>query len=205
MEETIILLHPTKARLRAQLINDSLPGILLLIKGLDAVMNDDIANQWLPYVNIAVGVSLIISVARELRIKDTQHRIVRWFDILAGIALIIEAANHYHPNKIIQPANGYFLIGAISIVRGVFHTRMPHLRRMIFSHEGVHATLSPFKRIHFEWKDITSLHIEQSRIRIGTRDRGDHIIQLRKIENAVEVKSALKEYATNSGIDVHTM
>ena len=185
------------------LINDTLPGILLLINGFDSILNESAMNQWLPYVNIAAGAALVVAVIKELKSQKAQRRAVNWFDILAGIALILEGASHYHSHKIFQPADGYILIGIITIVRGMFHAKLPRIRRMVLTSKGITARFSPFRRIHVTWTEITSLHIEQSLIRIRLHGKRERLMQLRRIENREEVKSILKEYAMNFGIDVH--
>jgi uncharacterized membrane protein HdeD (DUF308 family) len=189
---TIISLKPTLARKRAIMINDALPGIILLINGI-SYWGDDSPHGKFAVLNILVGVAVLIAFRLELK-HESKHKVVSWFDIIAGIVLMVEGINHYHGGKIFQPAPFYFLIGAFVVIRGVFHSRFPTIRKLMFNEEGFILRPNPFRRLRMKWKDLTSCTIDKNTIKIKAKDGKIYRVNLRRTENREEIFNALKTH-----------
>jgi hypothetical protein len=194
MNKTTIYLKPTPARKRALMINDALPGIILLINGI-AYWGDQSAHGKYALINIIVGIAVIIAFRFEL--KTGKHKVVNWFDIIAGIVLIVEGINKHHPDKIFQPALFYFLLGIIIITRGIFHSRFPSIRKLIYDDSGFTLRPNPLRGYKLTWKEITSLEMIKTTIYINTQAGKSHKVNLRRVENRNEIFETMNKYTAN--------
>lgn len=105
MDKTTVYLKPTKELKRRLLANHLLPGIVLIFTGLDALLAGERKNIFLILLNFLAGGLLFATVIIEMKRAGTvQHRAVGWVEIFAGLVLIVEGANHFHPDKGFQPA-----------------------------------------------------------------------------------------------------
>ena len=187
MNEKIIILKPTPARKRALMVNDALPGVLLLINGLGA-LGEESSNTVLTYLNIAAGVAVIVALVYEWKRGNSEsHRIVSWFDVIAGMVLIVEAINRHHPGRWFQPAIFYFLIGVLTIVRGLFHSRFPSFRRLVLDEKGFVLRTSPFRRLKLNWDEVDSVSLEGMILSVKIKNGKTHTISLRRVENREEI------------------
>jgi hypothetical protein len=191
---TIIPLRPTLARKRRMMINDVLPGIILLINGIAELMEP--VDQWrYAILNVAVGVAVLIVFRMELKHESsTKWKSVLWFDVFAGIVLIVEAINDHHPGKIFQPALFYFLIGLVVVIRGIFHTQFPTLRKLTCDDSGFILRPNLFRRYKFLWNKVAALEIVSYTLQIKTTDGRTSNINLRRVENRTEILETMKKH-----------
>jgi hypothetical protein len=196
MPDQIIYLQASKRRQRAEKFNLFLAGMLLLLTGIDALLSsaEHIAFPWL---NVLVGSIILGSVVYELKLsKHTDRRVIKWIEIVAGLALMTEAVNHYHSGKFLQPALFYLLVGIVMCGKGIFHTRWPHFRRLSVDNTGFFLRTSPFKKIQHRWDELRSIRMNKKEIRIILKNGTDHAVSLRTTGNSGEIISLLTERAT---------
>jgi hypothetical protein len=196
MTSTVIHLIPSKRKRRFQVINDAIPGMIILYTGLETLMDHGFSHAILPYVSIAVGIMVIHSAIDELRNKKSRREI-NWFDISGGCVIIIEAVNRYNPQKGFQPAHLLIFAGIVTILRGVFAERFPKLRLVKLSEEGLFARTNPFRSISFQWSDLVRIdqsasalmfHLGQRALKLHLRQAGNREDVMEKILGAARAR-----------------
>lgn len=198
MNTQTIYLQPTKFRKKVEMINHLLPGIILVINGFSSLYNPEEIHLFSPYLNIASGTAVILAGMYELRFaKHENHTVVSWIDIFAGIMLITEALNHYHSGKIFQPAFLYLLLGIFTILKGVYHTKFPKIRRITFTDEGFMARTSKFHKLRLTWKEITSIRVDATSIQMVTTNGRNRIFNMKRIENTNDIIAMFRTYASD--------
>jgi len=200
MPATTIYFEPTKRQHRAQVLNDALPGIILLFTGLGILLNEGFISKIMPYVDVLVGVVVIRTAITELR-QHKNRNIINWFDISAGCVILIEAADMYKSHKGFQPAHILYLIGVLTIVRGILAERLPKMKQVVLSEEKMYARTSLFRVVSCSWKDLSQIEIKKSAIVFTERDQKKQF-GLRRIGNRDEVVSRIIEHAKVFGIPV---
>jgi hypothetical protein len=198
MSRTIIHLKPKKLKQRIQVINDALPGILLLYTGLEALMDHGIKQGVMPFISVAVGIVVVRSAIEELR-SSTTHKKINWFGISVGCVILLEAATRYKPYKGFQPAHLLALAGVITILRGIFPEKLPRFRRVELTEEGFFARTKPFRSIKFLWNDLVRIDRSPSTLTFVFEQRTSKL-RLKQVENRVEVMERIAEAARERGI-----
>jgi hypothetical protein len=198
MSRTIIHLKPKKLKQRIQVINDALPGILLLYTGLGALMDQGLKQAVIPFISVTVGIVVVRSAIEELRSSTAQKKI-NWFGISGGCVILLEAANRYKPYKGFQPAHLLALAGVITILRGIFPEKFPRFRRVELTDEGLFARTKPFLSIKFLWNDLVRIDRSPSMLTFVFEQRTSKL-RLKHIENRVEVMDKIIETAREHGI-----
>ena len=203
MDNRVIFLQPTALRRKIEHFNHLLPAVLLIVGGYEALAGETHERMLSPWLNISVGIVLLFSVVYEMRKKKNGHdRFVNWMDIVAGLVLLTEGVNMYHPNKIFQPAYGYLLVGVFTIGKGIFHTKFPHGRKIVFRDDGFSARTSPFVRVRLSWENVSSITIDPTSIRFTIQKNRSRTLGLRRVENRNEVISAFVKQAQSLGIAI---
>jgi hypothetical protein len=201
--KTIYFTKTLRAR-RAQMLNDFLPAFLLVLSGIDGLTAPNSEHSQMALLNIVVGGGLIVAMIFEWR-KNTvhSHTLISRMDIFVGVVLFVEALNRYKSWKGFQPAYLYFLLSVVTILRGLFHSKLPKLRRMTLDDEGFKARVSPFSKLRLQWKEISSLSIGESSIEFQSHQGRTYRLGLRRIQNRDEVAAALQEYAAGKNIQIN--
>jgi hypothetical protein len=107
VDQTIIELKPLTSLKRVQLLNDGVPGILLLFNGLSSFSNGP-NHPFITYLNILTGTAMLIVMAREMKQgHGIETSRIGWFDVFAGAVMIVGAIDQYKPYKSFQPATLY--------------------------------------------------------------------------------------------------
>ncbi len=197
---TTIHLKPRLALKRVQVLNDSLPGIILLFSGLETLSNKGFTHDVVPYVSVVLGVFVIRWAIEEVRRETTQRR-VKWFDIVAGLVMIVDAVNRYNVHKAFQPAHLLILAGILSILRGTFAEKLPGLRRVVLKDEGIFARTSVFHSFSCSWSDIDKIERDNSALLFILRN-GSKRLKLNRAENRAEVIRKISEVAMERGIQI---
>lgn len=175
------------------MVNDLLPGILLLLSGLESLDGGESAHAQFAYLNIAAGIAVIAAFLYEVRRgNNASHKIVSWFDVIAGMVLIVEALNRHHAGRIFQPALLYFIIGLFTIVRGLFHARFPSPRRLVLTDKGFDLRSNPFKRLQMKWEDVDSVDLQGVILSIKSRGGKVYTFNLSRVENRGEVVEGMR-------------
>ena len=192
--QIIVRLKPTLARKRGMMINDVLPGVILLINGVSELIEPS-EHRKFALLNIIVGAAVIIAFRFELKHHSVSgHKAIKWFDIIAGTVLMVEAANRYHAGKIFQPALFYFLIGVVGILRGVFQEQFPTFRKLASDNTGFILRLNPFRKYEIRWKEIAAIDMVNTTLRIKTVNDKIYNIRLRRVENRNEIFETIRKY-----------
>ena len=196
---TTLHFKPPIAKRRLQIINDAIPGIILLFSGLETFSQHGFVRNFMPYISVVVGVAVVRSALGEFR-KDRRHRKVNWFDIFGGCVVLLDAADRYNTHKGFQPAHLLFLAGIIIVLRGLFEEKFPKMRRVVLSEETIFVRTSPFHSWELPWSSI--LRIERSpRALSFTIRNGNKPLNLRRAENREEIMDVIAETARGRGIE----
>ncbi len=185
---------------RALVINDSLPGIVLLLSGLETLSNKGFTRDFIPYVSIVLGLFVIRWAIEELR-HEAKRRKVKWFDIVGGCAILIDAANRYNVHKGFQPAHLMIFIGLVTILRGIFAEKLPGFRRVVLKDDGIFARTSPFHSLSCSWSEVSKIECGPTSIVFILKNERKRL-NLKRAENRTEVVDRISETATARGIPV---
>jgi uncharacterized membrane protein HdeD (DUF308 family) len=197
MTTEIIPLKPTLKQKRKMIINDAFPGMILLINGIAELM-DPAEHENYALLNIIVGIAVIIAFRIEWKHGSSEkQKTIKWFEVIAGIVLIVEALNHFHTGKIFQPALIYFLIGIVIICRGIFHKQSITIRKLTCDNTGFILCLNMFLIYKMHWKDIAALELVKETLHIKTVKGKMYNVNLRRVENRDEIFETMKKYIAN--------
>jgi hypothetical protein len=184
MPENTIYFQPTKKVKFARAFNHLVPGMLLLLLGIENLSHGESGHLVFALLGIAAGAALIISFIRDMRqTARTAPHGVHWFDIFAGIVIGLEAWHKYKPEKGFQPATLLFIVGVVTFLMGIFHGKLSRLARLTCDENGFLARISPFHKLQLAWKDISAVQAANNAIQIITANDARHKINLRRVEN----------------------
>lgn len=188
MPENTIYFHPTKKVKFARAFNHLVPGILLLLMGIENLSHGESEHLVFALLGIGFGAALIIAFIRDMR--QTSHAAlhgVHWFDVFAGIVIGLEAWHKYKPEKGFQPATLLFIVGMLTFLLGIFHGKLNAIRRLTCAESGFLARTSLFHKLELTWKNIAAVQTANDSIQIITANGENHKINLRRVENKNEV------------------
>ncbi len=200
MESLTIHLEPTKRRQRLQVINDAIPGAILLFVGFNAFLSQGGASGPLVYLDILVGALTVRYAIKELRGKESRSR-VNWFDVFSGLVIIAEALNQYKPYKHFQPAHVLMLAGVITIARGIYEEKFPKLRKALVDNENFYVRSSLFRSLKIAWSEVERIEYNESRL-VFIKKGGHSSLGLRRIGNKEHIIDAVRKRAQELGLDV---
>ena len=203
MDPITLALQPTKRQQRAEMFNHALPGVILLITGVTELFDGNPKHPIATYLEIFAGAAVLLAMRFESKRKAAHgHALVNFVDIFAGVVLFVEGLNIYHPNKWFQPAHGYFFIGVVTMAKGVFHSSLPQVRRIIVDEHGFMVKTSLFRNVRMAWKDVASLRTNNSNISVKTHSGKFQTISLRRVGNKEEVFTLVTTRASSKGITI---
>ncbi|MBK6765493.1 MAG: hypothetical protein IPG71_03960 [bacterium] len=186
-------LHLTDRARRAQMMNHATPGIMLIVLGVSAILSGHTEHLWIDIIGIIAGVALIVSLKREWKHGAHGHGKVGWFDIIAGIVIVIEGYHKLHPGKWFQPGSLLMLVGVMTIVIGIFHHRITALRRLTCTNDGFKLRSRLISSFSGKWRDIHNFSLDGTSLVIERRDKSVSRHSLRRIENRLDVLKTLEE------------
>ncbi|MGH7451649.1 MAG: hypothetical protein ACRENG_09915 [bacterium] len=121
MKENTIYFKPTKRVKFARSFNHALVGVLLVILGIESLSHRETEHLVFAVLGIVAGAAVFISFVREMRKPaEAKHHGIHWFDIFAGIVILLEAWHKYKPDKGFQPATLLVLVGVLTFPWGFF-------------------------------------------------------------------------------------
>jgi len=185
---------------RTQVINDAIPGIILLFTGLGTLLDEGLTQNIMPYIDIIVGIVVVRLAIEELHSKHARKRF-NWFDVSAGCVILIEAVNQYKPYKGFQPAYFYFLVGILTILRGIFAGKLPTFRKVTLNDEGIFVRTALLRSFSFSWSDLFRIDRSASALVFHSTGRA-RTLNLRRIENKNELLETIIGAAGERGIQV---
>lgn len=178
------------------MMNHATPGVVLIVLGVSALLSGHTEHVWIDVIGIIAGVALVVSLKREWKRNDHHHSKVGWFDIIAGIVIILEGYHKLHPGKWFQPGTVLMLVGLMAILIGIFHDRISSARNLTCTDKGF--TLRPRLISSFsgQWKDIKSFSLEGNVLVIENKSKSTEKHNLRRIENKLEALGMLNDELT---------
>ena len=200
MPNIIIPLVPSKTKRRVQVLNDALPGVILLGVGLSALLNQGITRTNMPYLSVIVGIVVIRFAVEEFR-SERHPRKFNWFDISAGFVILIDAVNQYKSYKGFQAAHLYFLVGIGTIVRGFYAEKIPLLRRVTLSDDRIVARTAIFRGISSRWDGVLRVDCLTTSIVFILEGRKKRL-NLRRFENRAEIIEKIASAAKEHSVEV---
>lgn len=193
MPENTIYFQPTQKVKFARAFNHLVPGVLLLLVGIESLSHGDSEHLVFALLGIGAGTALIISFIRDMRQTTyAKHHGAHWFDIFAGIVIGLEAWHKYKPEKGFQPATLLFIVGVVTFLLGIFHGKLSQFACLTYDENGFLARTSPFHKLQLAWKDIAAVRAVNNAIQITTTNEERRKINLRRVENKKEVVDFLE-------------
>jgi len=178
---------------RAQMMNHATPGIMLIILGVSALLSGHTEHLWVDILGIVAGLALLISLKRELKSKGHGHSRVAWFDVIAGIVVIIEGYHKLHPGRWFQPGTLLMLVGLMFILIGIFHEKINGFRLLTCTDSGFTVRTRLIRSFSGQWREIKSFALDGNSLVIQRKDNSAEKHGLRRIENRAEVLRVLNE------------
>ncbi len=200
MNPVVILLRPSAKFKKLKVINDAVPGAILLFAGLESLMSGGFRPGIMTVINILLGGAVIRFAIAEMR-SHPAHSKINWFDTLAGVVIVLNAHDIYKPYKGFQPAHLLLLAGILTIVRGILAERLPTRRRIVIEREYLLIRTSPFRRVKIPWTDLHEVAARGETIDFTLR-KGSASVSLKRFENAQEGVSAILDSAKERNISV---
>jgi hypothetical protein len=197
-----------------QKLQHAVGGVPLLLAGMDRLQQPGGARDVLAFAEIVVAGVLLVLLARDLRsevaAKLRSHARVsshahapshahgpNWFDVVAGVLLIVEAAHSVHPGGKPIYAHPNFALGVVTAAIGLLHGRLAKLswkrREIRLDEHGVHARTSRLRRFTVAWADVRDIRVSAASIAIDTTT-GSHTIPLGRYRNASEIRAAFEQW-----------
>ncbi len=197
----VVKLHLTQRRKRMLLINDTYPGIMIALAGLNMLQSGQ--YKVFAFANIIAGATLARFGIKEWRsAPGEESHGIQWFDVIGGVVTFLDAFAIYKSGKGFQPAWLYFVAGFVVIAKGVFASKIPSRRRLTIFEDGFKVSTSRFSVLKCKWSDIQSLAFEGQKIYVTEKNNVKRSIKLRGVANVSEAVDALTEAARNNMIDV---
>jgi hypothetical protein len=186
----VIKLEVSANRKKILLINDLVPAVVLLFIGINSLR--DSTGNYLTLINLLSGGLVVIFGLREWRsLKQHVRHKIRWYDLVSGIVLMLNAATMYKPWGGFQPAHLYFAVSVLIILKALSIIEPISLfRRLTISNVGFTLRTGPFLWFHFLWNEILALEIRDHVLNITTL-KGQRQISLKSIADTEEMNSAL--------------
>ncbi len=197
-------LHLTQRLKRARLLNDTLPGVVIVFAGFEMI-NRGMFNS-IVVLNITAGILLMVFGVKEWRsISEDNIKGVYRFDFLTGIITILDAIEIYKPWKGFQPAWIYVGLGLFFITKGIFASTMPRRRILTIYNDGFSIRPSPFSSLHCLWNEIESISFAISFFQVLKKNGEVKKISLRRVENASQVMNMLINSTKDKEIHIVSM
>jgi hypothetical protein len=191
--ETLRLKLTERAR-RAQHLSHLSPAVLLILLGLEALMGIEHEHRVIALLGLAAGIALLIAMRHEFRRKQHSHSRVGWFDVIAGVVIILEGAHMHHPGRWFQPGTLTMILGVIVVFVGIFHQRLPKLRRLVCTESGLLLRVRPFVWLSLPWEQVEGIELQNNRLVVQVAGGGLRTVNLRRIENRAEAAEMMKGY-----------
>lgn len=176
------------------MFNHSIPGLVLIIAGVASLKEGWHEHSWIDLLGLIAGLLLVVSLVRELKAKDEHsHKKIAWFDVLAGIVIMLEGYHKLHPGEWFQPGSVLMFVGALLFFIGLFHSKLPTVRQLKCTAEGFTVRIRPIYSFSDKWANIKSFSLDKNTLLIRKTDDSVEKRSLRKIENRDEVLKVLTE------------
>lgn len=191
-------------------------GVPLLIAGIHRLQGPG-GVEPLAIAEVLVAATLLILFARDLRAAATarpaasqapddavaehsdahSHTGSNWFDVVAGVMLIVESAQASHEGGKPFFARPNFLLGVVTLVIGLLHGRIASLswkrRELHVDESGIRARLGRFRSFAVSWPEVRDIAITAKTATIETAT-ASHMISFGRYRNADAIRRALTDW-----------
>jgi len=192
--ETLHLKLTQRARRRQHLSHLS-PALLLIMLGVQALLGREQENRGIAMLGLVAGLALLVALQKEFRRKQHSHGRVGWFDVIAGVVIILEGAHELHPGRWFQPGILLMVIGAVTMAVGFLHHRLPKLRKLTCSSDrGFSIRVRPAVRLSMPWDKVEAVELENQHLLIRCTDESFRRINMQRIENRAEAAEMMKRH-----------
>lgn len=211
-ESITIQLDDKRRKLAAwwQKVQHIVGGAPLLLAGVNRFQLSAGMGRALALVEISVAGALLAIFVRDVRNAvrqrgaspksqphGTAHSGPDWFDVVAGLLLILEAVLATHPGDKPLYEHAILYLGATTLVAGLAHgplTGLSWKRRFVrIDSAGIRARLSPFRKFNVSWADIIDIRLGERSVIVMTKG-SSHPIPLNHYGNAIEIRTALADW-----------
>lgn len=184
-------------------------GAPLLRAGIARVRVPGGHGDVLAWCEIIVATVLLAIFVRDLqaearaqlaKTKPEVHHVhigPEWFDVAAGVLLILEAVHTTHPGGKPLYAHALFWIGVATLITGAAHgvlaSRRSKRRYIELDAAGVRARLSRFRSFDIAWSEISDVQLRDDEITLITKGR-KRDIPLGRYGNAEEIRKAFANW-----------
>jgi len=196
MAERTLKLQLSERAKRGQMMYHAVPGVYLLVNGVSNLLGGHTEHLWVDLLGIAAGLALFFVLKRELKHKGHSHSKIAWFEVFAGIVVVIEGYHKLHPNEWFQPGTVQMLAGLLFVAVGLFHERLLAFRTLRCTDDGFAMRIRPIYRVSGKWADIKSVALDGNKLVITNKDGSASRSSLRSIENRSEVLAMLQAELT---------
>ena len=193
-----------KRALTVQKLNHAVPTVGPIFSGVQALQHGAEGFELLlAIVEIVTSAFLIATLARSIRAaraaappaSHTTHAHIDWIDIWAAGVLFAEAGERWHLRHHI--ARPIILNALLTLALGLAHGRVDAFRgrrrAMRLTADRIHIPGKPFRSFTARWTDIAAVRLTDASAEIRTRTGRVRRLDLGDLENAAEVRVALKE------------
>ncbi|MEP7087381.1 MAG: hypothetical protein ABI884_08595 [Gemmatimonadota bacterium] len=186
-------------------------GIPLLLAGIDRLDLPGTNGRILAIAEIAVAAALLMMFIREAG-KEAQKRLEKspassahahehsgpeWFDVVAGVLLILEAVISTHPGGKPLYEHAILYLGIVTLFTGLAHGVLSGFswkRRFVrVDDAGLRARLSPFRKFNVAWSDVIDIRLGERSVIVVTKEES-HEIPLSHYGNAIEIRTAVADW-----------
>lgn len=172
----------------------SIPGVLLIITGVSSLLSGHTEHLRIDVLGIVIGAALLVVLKRELKSKHGSHSKVAWFEVLAGIVIVLEGFHKLHHDKSwFQPGTLMMAAGVAVFLLGLFHAKLPAFRKLTYTETGFKVRTRPIRSFSGRWKDIKSFALDGNKLVIEQKNGSTKKHTLRSIENRLDVLKILNE------------
>lgn len=192
MAERALKLKLSDRAKRGQMMYHAVPGVYLILNGVTNLLGGHAEHLWVDLLGIAAGLALLFVLRRELKHKGHGHGQVAWFEVVAGVVVVIEGFHKLHPDDWFQPGSILMLAGLMFVAVGLFHERLITFRSLKCTDEGFALRIRPIYRLAGKWADIQSLALDGNKLVITNKDGSTSSASLRSIDNRQEVLAMLQ-------------
>jgi hypothetical protein len=184
-------------------------GAPLLVAGINRLEAPGGEGRLFAIAEIVVSIVLLAMFARDLRsaaatrmgkserAEAREHSGPDWFDVVAGLLLILEAVRSVHPGGKPLYQHALLYTGAVTLLTGLAHgllTNLSRRRRFIrIDDAGLHVRLSRFRKFDIASPDLIEMQLHEDAA-VLVSESGRHLIPLSRYGNASEIRAALKEW-----------
>jgi hypothetical protein len=191
--------HAMRRHERVSALKEGLAAVVLLQAGWNDVATDGLTL--LSALDLGIGLSVLGIAGVELKRGRKFGSWVRWFDILVGGLMALEgytlaSEGHHHQSLI----DGYYGLGVVYVLLGVFHTQLGRRRYVRMDDDGVEVRMTPFRHFRLGWPEITRVVGHPDAIEIFSKGNRRNEISRRYVPNLDEIREFMLDKASGRGI-----